>query len=395
MSGPERPASTLTHPNIAMSKSQKSILHIGAICELENCLRELSARSLLFVVDQSAYQNCGCMTQVENAIEPLPTSRFSRFEPNPKLSDIEYGVSLFRDVSPDLIIALGGGSAIDVAKLIGLLAKQSSSPRDLILGKSSIHENATPMIAIPTTSGTGSEATHFSVVYVDGEKYSVAHPTSLPDIAIIDPALTASLPKSITASTGLDAFCQAIESLWAVGSSVESRDFALRALQLVWGNLETAVRTPTMESRLAMSQGAHLAGKAINIGKTTSSHALSYFVTSRYGIPHGIAVALTIGDMLVYNSRICNEDCVDPRGFRFVLDRIKEIIDCLGCRTAEEACGVIRDFLRSVDCPASLYEAGIRERSEIEQIVASVNVERMSNNPRVSTAESLVKFLCP
>lgn len=377
-----------------MGKTQKSILHFGAIDELENCIRELSARSLFFVVDLSAYQNCGFMPQIDNTIEKFSTSRFSRFEPNPKLSDIENGVSLFRDVSPDLIIALGGGSAIDVAKLIGLLAKQPSTPRDLILGKASIQENAAPMIAIPTTSGTGSEATHFSVVYVDGKKYSVAHTSSLPDVAIIDPTLTASLPKSITASTGLDAFCQAIESLWAVGSSVESRDFALRALQLVWGNLETAVQTPTMDSRLAMSQGAHLAGKAINIGKTTSSHALSYFVTSRYGIPHGVAVALTIGDMLVYNSRICHEDCADPRGFRFVLDRINEIIATLGCDTAEEACGVIRDFLRNVGCPASLYEAGIRGRSEIAQIVASVNVERMSNNPRFSTVESLVELLC-
>jgi alcohol dehydrogenase class IV len=386
-------ANGIGEPSIAMGKSQKTILHIGAISELENCIREFSVRSLFFVVDISAYQHCGCMSNVEDVIGQFPIARFSGFEPNPKLGDIENGVALFRDFSPDLVLALGGGSAIDVAKLIGLMAKQTSSPRDLILGLAPIQEDAAPMIAIPTTSGTGSEATHFSVVYVDGEKHSVAHPSSLPDVALIDPALTTSLPKSITASTGLDAFCQAIESLWAVGSTDESRDYAMRALLLVWGNLVKAVQTPTLESRLAMSQGAHLAGKAINIGKTTSSHALSYFVTSRYGIPHGAAVALTISDMLVYNSQVSQEDCADPRGVPFVRNRISEIMDALGCNTVEKACEAIRDFIRRVGCPASYYEAGIRERTEIAQIVASVNVERMSNNPRGSTVESLVKTL--
>jgi alcohol dehydrogenase class IV len=376
-----------------MGKSQKTILNVGAIRELENCIRELSSRSLFFVVDDSAYQKCGGMAAVESMLRRFPHARFSGFEPNPKLCDIEKGIALFRDFSPDLVVALGGGSAIDIGKLIALLANQSSSPSDLITGIATIQASATPMIAIPTTSGTGSEATHFSVAYVAGDKYSLAHPSSLPDVALVDPALTENLPRAITAATGLDAFCQAIESIWAVGSTDQSRDYAKQALQLVWNNLPIAVKNPTIESRLAMSQGSHMAGKAINIGKTTSSHALSYYVTSRYGIPHGIAVALTISHMLAFNANVSAVDCADPRGVSYVKERINEIVTVLDCDTVEQACDVIRGFIRSIGCPSSYFEAGIREKWEISQIVESVNIERMSNNPRSSTAEALVQLL--
>jgi alcohol dehydrogenase class IV len=136
-----------------------------------------------------------------------------------------------------------------------------------------------------------------------------------------------------------------------------------------------------------------MAGKAINIGKTTSSHALSYFVTSRYGIPHGIAVALTISDMLAFNANVSAVDCADSRGVNFVKERINEIVTALDCDTVEHACDVIRDFIRSIGCPSSYFEAGIREKWEILQIVESVNIERMSNNPRSSSAEALVQLL--
>ena len=376
-----------------MYKSQRTILHVGAIREFENCLRALSARSVFFVVDDSAYEKCGAMVDLERILGQYPVARFSEFEPNPKLGDIERGIKCFRDFSPDLVVALGGGSAIDIGKLIGLLAKQPASPRDLIAGEAPFQTAATPMIAIPTTSGTGSEATHFSVAYIDGDKYSVAHPSSLPDIALVDPALTVNLPKSITAATGLDAFCQAMESIWAVGSTEQSREYAKQALHLVWNNLANAVLAPTLEARLAMSHGAHLAGKAINIGKTTSSHALSYFVTSRYGIPHGIAVSLTISQMLSFNARVSEDDCVDPRGVGYVKERISEIVDTLGADSVEQACDLIRAFIRQLECPSSFREAKILENSEISRIVASVNVERMSNNPRSSTAEALIQLL--
>ena len=169
------------------------------------------------------------------------------------------------------------------------------------------------MIAIPTTAGTGSEATHFAVVYVDGEKYSLAHPYLVPAYAVIDPLLTYSLPAGVTAASGLDAFCQAIESIWAVGATDVSHTFATEAARLAVQHLRAAVQNPTDTARAGMCRAAHLSGKAINISKTTAPHALSYVLTAEYGLAHGVAVALTLAPMLQYNAQVTAIDCADPR----------------------------------------------------------------------------------
>ncbi len=263
---------------------------IECIHDVESVLEGLSAERLFLVIDEPAYRASGAEAALENYFQKRSTVRFGNFELNPKLEDVQRGIDVYRNFEPDVVIALGGGTAIDLAKLIGIIAVQkgASNPqrsRDIAMGIASIEVVGKPMVAIPTTAGTGSEATHFAVVYVDGEKYSVAHPSMLPDYPVVDPKLTESLPKRITAATGLDAFCQAIESIWAVAATEESIGYAQEAARLAFNHLATAVNAPTPEARRAMSRAAHLAGKAINITKTTAPHALSYFLTSRYGVP--------------------------------------------------------------------------------------------------------------
>lgn len=375
-----------------MIKTQKIIMHPGAVREIERSIGELSIRSLFFVVDKVAFEKSGARNALESVLEKRNVSTFSDFEANPKLIDVERGVSQYRKSNCDAIIALGGGSALDIGKLVGLLGNQSHSPRELITGQAPIQNSAVSMIAIPTTAGTGSEATHFAVAYIDGQKYSVAHPSSLPDIAIVDPELTLNLPRSITATTGLDAFCQAMESIWAVGSRNDSQAFAREALKLSWMHLRDAASSPSLQSRSAMSLASYLAGKAINISKTTSSHALSYFLTSKYGIPHGMAVAITITQMLKFNSQINEDDCVDSRGVHFVRAQVDEILAVLGCNSVDQACDSITRFIRDLGCPASFHDAGIRDAQAIHEVITSANLERLSNNPRSCTVESLMKL---
>ncbi len=143
-----------------MIKTQKIIMHPGAVRELERCIRELSLRSIFFVVDKVALEKSGARNALESVLEKLEVSTFSDFEANPKLIDVERGVSQYRKSQSDAIVALGGGSALDIGKLVGLLGNQSHSPRELITGQAAIQNSALPMIAIPTTAGTGSEATH-------------------------------------------------------------------------------------------------------------------------------------------------------------------------------------------------------------------------------------------
>ena len=365
----------------------------GAITQVAKILDRLSAGKLFLVVDESAYTASGANKCLEPYLHSQSVTRFSNFELNPKLHDIERGVRLMRETNPDVIVALGGGTAIDLGKLVGTLATQDGSARDIIIGRDRIQQTSPPLVAIPTTAGTGSEATHFAVAYVDREKYSVAHPSMLPAYAIVDPTLTLSLPADITAATGLDAFCQAVESIWAVGATDESVAYATDALRLAFQQLPNAVNKPTVDARRSMCRAAHLAGKAINISKTTSSHALSYSITENYGVPHGIAVALTLSPMLAYNAQVSAADCNDPRGPRHVLDRIRLILDLLEAEDVAAGCAKIENLISRVGCLHSLQELGIETDASILQIVNQVNAHRLSNNPRQSDSETLFTVL--
>ncbi len=358
-------------------------------------VESIGSERLFVVLDEPAYDASGARSMLEPFFQRKEVSRFVGFELNPKLSDVERGITVFEDFRPDMVIALGGGTAIDLAKLIAVLAVQPSSPIDLITGRSTIETLRPPLIAIPTTAGTGSEATHFAVVYVDGKKHSLAHSSLLPDFAVVDSRLTESLPKRITAATGLDAFCQAIESIWSVGATLESNEYAAEAVQLALEHLVNATQRPTTEARKAMSRASHLAGKAINLTKTTASHALSYPLTSNFGIPHGIAVAVTLAPMLAFNAAVTDGDSNDPRGADHVRRRIDKIVKLLNAENVDAASASIKKLLVHLDVPTSLAEAGVTTLDELTSIVDAIDVERLSNNPRRADRAALIELLTP
>ncbi len=367
-----------------MLKDPKNEITItqGAINHVQTILNRLHAKSVFLVTHTIAYQNSGAEAKLEPFLADKHVVRFTDFEPNPKLRDAERALQLLQANPCDTVMAVGGGSAIDMAKLVCAFSAQQATPEMVIARLPHLKPIHLPLIAIPTTAGTGSEATHFAVLYADDKKYSIAHPSLLPDFAIVDPELTYDLPSGLTAVTGLDALCQGMESLWSVQSSEASREFARKAVRLAWNNLETAVHQPTPESRFEMCQASHLAGCAINISKTTAPHAISYAITSRYGIPHGHAVALTIGPVLIYNSQVSSLDIGDSRGVSHVRGIIKEILDLLDCRTPEEACQKICRLMESIGCPSQLRDLNISNTELRKHIVDNVNLERLENNPR-------------
>ncbi|QDS94018.1 Aldehyde-alcohol dehydrogenase [Roseimaritima multifibrata] len=365
----------------------ESIDLVPGLVETRGCER------LFLVLDEMAYQASGAKERLEPFFEKCETVRFVGFEPNPKLSDVRRGIEAYQAFRPDIVIAIGGGTAIDLAKLIATFAVEEAEPMQIIDREVSLQAKRVPLIAIPTTAGTGSEATHFAVVYVEGKKYSVADASLLPDIAVVDSRLTSSLPKSITAATGLDAFCQAVESIWSVGATEESMGYATEAVRLAAQHLVPASCGPSPDDRKAMSLASHLAGKAINLTKTTASHALSYHLTSMHGIPHGVAVALTLAPMLAFNAEVGEDDCSDPRGAEHVQKRIGLILELLGAVNVAEGCQRIQEILRDLDCPVSVADAGICSQDDLVAVVDSVNAERLSNNPRKATREDLLQVL--
>ncbi len=356
-------------------------------------LDELRAESVFLVADATGYEASGASAILEPILRGRLAGRFDVNEPNPQWQGVLDCARALGEAGTGAILAVGGGTAMDVAKLGNWLAAQSAEPEAVLENPPEQPEAAPPVIAVPTTAGSGSEATQFAVVYRDGEKHSVAHASLRPAAAIVDPALTANLPKLLSAHSGLDALCQAIESIWSIHATEDSLAPARAALVLTWQNLEAVVNEPTPVARSAMAWGAHLAGQAINLTQTTAPHALSYTLTSAFGIPHGSAVALTLGPMLAFNANLNEDDCADPRGPEAARSRLALICETLGAANPAEACALFQKKVEAVDCPASLSAAGVTDAAEVEQICARVNLQRLANNPRRLTAADIRELL--
>ncbi len=365
----------------------------GALTVLPEVLAELSVLDLFLVLDEGAIQGAGVEDQLASLLEPFEVTTFSQFAPNPKLEDVERGVAAFCAAKAEAVVAFGGGTAIDVGKMIAATAADPGEARAVATGRTGIAGNVPPLVVMPTTAGTGSEATHFAVVYVDGRKHSVADERLLPTHAIVDPALTRSLPPRLTAACGLDAFCQAVESIWSVNATATSLADATEAARLAFGHLARAVHSPTPATRLAMCRAAHLAGRAINVTKTTLCHALSYPITSRWGVPHGEAVAVTLAPTLRFNADVSASDCVDPRGPEQVRERVSRVVEVLGADSVDGACRAIEQLVREVGAPVTARDEGLRSGDDVHAVVDAVDSGRLSNNPRRPTRADLIAIL--
>ncbi|MEK6950168.1 MAG: phosphonoacetaldehyde reductase [Nanoarchaeota archaeon] len=369
---------------------------LGSIGQLNDILSLVKPKSIFLVRGQKSYRSSGAEEKIGPFLARYPVTEFAGFSSNTKIEDVKNGLELFRERFPEgngaLIMAIGGGSVLDLAKGIALLANNPGAAEDYVTKKKRIQPRIIPFMAIPTTAGTGSEATHFAAIYVDKTKYSLAHPSVVPDYAIIDPSLTFSLPPYQTACTGLDALAQAIESYWSIHAGEESKQYAGEAIRLALAHLEKAVTDPTPRDRVGMAKAANLAGKAINLSFTTACHALSYPLTSYFGIPHGHAVALTLPEMVIYNSQITEKECNDSRGVRYVRNIMQELVVLFGVDSAEEIKRQIEQLMDHIGVERRLSPLGVASQN-IAQITADFNAERGKNNPRQITREQLQQLL--
>jgi alcohol dehydrogenase class IV len=295
---------------------------------------------------------------------------------------------LFRAKPADAIIGVGGGTAIDMAKLVNICATEDKPAIGFVKKETGITKPGKFLIAIPTTSGTGSEATCFAVVYVNKKKYSLEHRFLLPDYAIVDPDLTLSMPERLTAVTGLDALCQGIESYWSIRSTPESTGFAGEAIRLCIRYLKKAVLAPDKESRERMALAAHLAGKAINVTRTTGPHAFSYYFTSYHDVPHGYAAALTLGSFIAYNSEVTEVDVADARGAGHVKQVMENLYSLMGAADASGAGDLVQSLIKDIGLSTSLRSTGFSPETEMDAFLSEINPDRLENNPRKVTKEA-------
>ena len=297
---------------------------------------------------------------------------FRDFAPNPDYSSVVKGVDVYRANGCDSILAIGGGSAMDVAKCIKLYATMPE-------GSDYLHEpvvpNAIPFVAVPTTAGTGSEATRFAVVYYKGEKQSVTDTSCIPQAVLFDPSVLESLPPYQRKSTMMDAFCHAVESFWSVNSTDESKALAMSAIRLILENSDSYLANiPAGNTK--MLEAANLAGKAINISQTTAGHAMCYKLTGLYKIAHGHAAALCVSALWPYMIAH-KEDCADSRGVGYLSQMFNELAGCMGTETPETAAGKFRDFVDGL----ALDKPSVQGDKDFEILKKSVNPVRLKNNP--------------
>ena len=288
---------------------------------------------------------------------------FSEYSSNPKYDEIMEGVSLFNNGMFDGFVAIGGGSAIDVAKCIKIYASNSIS---------------LPFIAVPTTAGTGSESTCFAVMYKDSVKQSVEHQDLLPECVLLDYSLLESLSDFQKKCTVMDALCQGIESYWAVKSTPDSKMFAQKSISLIIDNMAGYI-TGDMGAAGNIMRAANYAGQAINITRTTAPHAMSYKITSEFGLPHGYAVALCLPKVWAYmNSNM--DKCVDYRGTEYLQSTFDAVALLLGASCVDEAISRLESLLLDIGL-LPLPKEVIVSNDTISLLVESVNVDRLINNP--------------
>ena len=335
---------------------------------LQEILELTNAGNVLLVTGKQSFQISGLSRAFDGLLSGYKVNKISGSGISPEYDYIAETVNKLSNLEIDIIIAAGGGSVIDLAKIIALYLYNKQSFYADFTDHSGL-KAAAPIVAIPTTAGSGSEATHFAVMYKDGQKHSIASQEILPSYAILDPDLTSSLPPFTATCSGMDAVCQAIESLWANNATEESRQDAKTALEYLLPNIIASVNQPGTFVRKQMLLGAHHAGRAINISKTTGPHALSYYLTSKCGIPHGEAVAMNMELFIDINFEFL---CQDSQTF------LKRLFK------AEDKYALIDRFTElkiHLGLKQGISDAGIYDEADLKQFFYSVNTERLANNP--------------
>lgn len=301
----------------------------------------------------------------------ISVTEFSEFAPNPDYGSVIAGIRAYREAQCEMIVAAGGGSAMDVAKCIKLFADMDI---DLNCLTQEIVENEIPILAIPTTAGTGSEATRFAVIYYQGNKQSVDHVSCIPEYVLMDASLLATLPAYQRKATMMDALCHAIESFWSVKATKESQEYAAEAIRMVLANEQGYLENEAEGSR-QMLFAANLAGKAINLTQTTAGHAMAYKLTTLYGLAHGHAVALCV-DVLWPYMTAHKEDCIDSRGSDYLTEMFRELAHMMGCNDETEAAERYHHLLERLE----LARPSIAE-ADLDKLAGSVNLDRLKNHP--------------
>ena len=364
--------------------STRSILvERGGTHHLAKRIAERGGKSVLIITDPGVL-SAGLLEKALPQFKEigLPVQIFSDVQADPPVSVIDAAVKAAQDAKADYIVGFGGGSSMDVAKLVALLAPGKEKLAD-VYGVGMAKGPRLPLILVPTTAGTGSEVTTISIVTVsESEKKGVVSPQLLPDLALLDAELTLGLPAHVTAATGIDAMVHAIEAFTTKRLKNPVSDcLAKEALRLLAGNLHKAVRTGSdIDARENMLLGACLAGMAFTNAPVAGVHALAYPIGARFHVPHGLSNALMLGPVMRFNLEAGHSMYAELGQI------IKPGLQGSSIEQATQLANYLGGLAGELGLPKQLIEIGITAE-DVDQLAADAMLQTrlLQNSPREIT----------
>lgn len=331
----------------------------GARKELPEVLNRLGGKKV-FVVTDKGLLKFGVAKMVTDVMDEtgIPYEIFSEVKPNPTVTNVKDGLKAFKESKANVIVAIGGGSAMDTAKGIGIVANNPEFGDIVSLeGCAPTKHKSVPIVALPTTAGTAAETTiNYVIIDEDKQKKMVCvDPNDIPAVAIIDAELMYSLPKGLTAATGMDALTHAIEGYITKGAWEMSDMFELEAIRMISKYLPVAVEEPTnADARNGMAVAQYIAGMAFSNVGLGLVHGMAHPMGSLFDVPHGVANALLLPTIMEFNMPAC-------------LNKYPEIAKAMGVdvsgmtkeQASQAACDAVKDLAIKVGIPQHLSELGI------------------------------------
>lgn len=373
-----------------------SLLNIGKIAAGAGSVRQIAdivtayeAGKVVIITDQGVW-NSGLVDKPKALLEQAGIQVYviNNTPPEPSVDQVQAIFQAAREFEGQMVIGIGGGSSMDTAKIVSLLLTNNTGLRELVKGKVPIKRRGVPTLMIPTTAGTGSEATPNAIVLVPEEelKVGIVSEKMVADCVILDPEMTVNLPKHITANTGMDALCHAIECYISKKANPFSDTFALKAVSLISRSIRKAYHDGhDLAAREDMLLGALFGGVSIATSSTTAVHALSYPLGGKYHIPHGLSNAILLPDVMKFNLDVCEE-------------KFKDIAMAMGIdvagktakKAAEEMIGNLYALVNDLEIKCDLRAKGINEEVLDELVEAAAKVTRLlDNNPKVVTKKDM------
>ena len=355
-----------------------------ALNSLPEALKTFNSSKALIVTDQGVVKS-GTLQKVLDLLT-IEYSIFDEINPEPELEQVQGGINIYNNQQCDVVLAVGGGSALDIAKCVATLADQQGDIRNF-LGVDKLQKRNIPLIVIPTTAGTGSEVTNVAILSDTNNqmKQGIVSDYLLPDVAIVSPYMSISCPPSVTAASGVDALVHALEAYISVNHTEITDALAIQAIELIVNYLPQAYALPNnLIAREKMATASLMAGLAFGNAGVGAVHALAYPLGGKYKMPHGVSNALMLPHVIKWNTLGCAERLSKIA----VLLRLEVTNNHI--HNADILVKFLYKFCEQLNIPAKLSHFGIQKEDIPDLASEAIKVERLlKNNPRVFTLKDI------